>query len=911
MQNIFSPLEQLYKFLYLSVYDITGDYGIALILLSLFIYIILFPFNQKAQQIQNAEREVQSIIAPQIEEIKRQFHGKEQYEKIQRLYHRYAYHPIYSIRSAAGIVLQIPFFVAARSMLYALPDIKGVQWGIIQDLGKPDQLLAGINLLPFVMTFVTVLYAFVMPKLTKKEITQTVIIGFIFLIILYPAPSALLIFWTWNLLWSLLHCLLFDRLQWFNNYTERIEDFVAENELAFHIIFALSLTVGLLVPIEIYIKNVSQLWFNIKDILKYFLIDTVRCFAILMFAYLFFKSKKVRIIYLSILLGLLFGVFLQTHIISLDYGLFDGHEIEWDKYIKEGIANTSIWFTCLIVPFVIFKRQKFDIVKINKQVKLFAFAIVVIQCAALLITLKNNPVLKDVSFENGKVGVLTTKDLYTVSLNDNIIIFLLDAFDAEVFEEIQRKDPRILNIFNDFTYYPDTTSSFGFTIYSLPEILTGRLFDPSLQRYPDFLNTAFRNNEHYDALKNNQYIIDLYTSGDFVSQLAPANNLVSSKIILDKEMVNKFSALAKFRMVPHYLKRYYYKYDPNLQNSMIDNKAIQMYRLDDIRFYHDLKQGLAITKNGNRFKFYHLEGMHYPWVVDENMQILKAGEKGNAYKAAVGKLKIVNEFIRQMQRLQIYDNATIAILADHGYNYALGRRPLFMIKQPNNHQKMLVVNERITTVSDLLTIICKRFDDKLVKSVNNSNFDKRIRSFYFEDKNGTFIKYAVHKGAQHQDSWNLIGKIEKYRGGDQSYSIGDVIDFSLYGNSSRYKGKGWKENPNIRYSDIAEFEADLHLKLINSLEGKNYIFTIRVHPLLSAFNMPYKTLSLFINGINVGKWKFDKDDFTEVSCKIPKDIMNENRLDLHFVVEVPKGFINDEDVNVNAKFAVDKMQICY
>ena len=68
MQSIFYPLEQLYKFLYLSVYDITGDYGIALILLSLFIYIILFPFNQKAQQIQNAEREVQSIISPQIED---------------------------------------------------------------------------------------------------------------------------------------------------------------------------------------------------------------------------------------------------------------------------------------------------------------------------------------------------------------------------------------------------------------------------------------------------------------------------------------------------------------------------------------------------------------------------------------------------------------------------------------------------------------------------------------------------------------------------------------------------------------------------------------------------------------------------------------------------------------------------
>ena len=902
MQNIFDPLIKVYKTLYLFAYDITGNFGLALVLLSFFTFVVLYPFNKKAQQIQNKEHKIQTVLAPQIEKIKKRYSGREQYENLQWLYQRYSYHPLYAIRSALGLFFQLPFLTAAYYMLSGLGEIKGISWGIIPDLGSPDHLLYGINVLPFVMTMVTIVYAFVMPGISKKERMQTIGIGVFFLIILYSAPSALLIFWTCNLIWSLLDSVFSEKLEW-------IGDFIEENELAFHIIIALSLTVGLLIPTEIYIKNVSQLWFIIKDILKYFLLDTAKYFVILMFAYLFCKSKKVRIVYLSVLLGLLLGVFLQTHIISVDYGLFDGHEIEWDKYISVGIENTLIWFICLILPFVMFKRKKFDMVKINKQVKPFAFAIVVIQCIALLITLKNNPVLKDVSFENGKVGVLTTKDIYAVSSKDNIIVFLLDAFDAEVFEEIQKKNPEVLTTFSDFTYYPDTTSSFGFTIYSLPEILTGRLFDPSLQKYPDFLNYAFRNNEHYKALKNNHYIIDVYTSGDFVSQFAPISNLVSSKVVLDKEMLNKFASLAKFRMVPHYLKRFYYKYDPNLQGSMIANKAILMYRFDDIRFYQDLKQGLSITENGNRFKFYHLEGLHYPWVVDENMQSLKAGEKGTAYKAAIGKLKIVNEFIRQMQSLQIYDNATIAILADHGENYALGRRPLFMIKQPNSHQEMLAVNERMSTVSDLLTFVCERFDDK--QSANNPTFNKRIRGFYLEDKNGNFIKYAVQKNAQQQASWNLIGKIEKYRGGDQSYCIGDVIDFSLYGNSARYKGEGWKENPNIRYSDIAAFEADMHLNIINEIDHDKYLLKIRVHPLISAFNMPYKTLSLFANGTNVGKWKFDRDDFKEVSCKIPKEILHDRRLNLLFVVEVPEHFTRDEGVNANAKFAVDKMQIFY
>lgn len=495
--------------------------------------------------------------------------------------------------------------------------------------------------------------------------------------------------------------------------------------------------------------------------------------------------------------------------------------------------------------------------------------------------------------------------MYTVSSKENIIVFLLDAFDAEVFEEIRRKEPQIAEIFKDFTYYPDTTSSFGFTIYSLPEILTGRLFDPSMHKYPDFLNEAFRDNKYYEILQNNQYNIDLYTSGDFVSQSAPINNLVTSKVVLDEKMTHKFAALAKFRMAPHYLKRHYYNYDPNLQNSMIENKAIQMYRLDDIRFYHDLKQGISLTKNGNRFKFYHLEGVHYPWVVDENMQSLKTGERGTAYRAAIGRLKIVNEFMRQMQRLDIYDNATIAVLADHGYSYALGRR--LMIKQPDDHHGRLAVGDRITTVFDLLEFTCERFDKRL-KIPDN---DKRIRNFYFEDRAGNFVKYAVERDARKQTSWNLIGPVEKYRGGDRNYCVGEVIDFSLYGNSIQYKGRGWKENPNIRYSDIAEFEADMNLNVVSKMRHEGYVFKIRVHPLLSTFNMPYKSLRLFANEVNVGYWVFDKDIFKEVTCNIPKEVLNGTQLHLLFKVEVPDSFIYVEGVKVNAKFVVDKMQINY
>ena len=113
MQNLIDPLIRIYKALYLFAYDITGDYGLALILLSFFTFVVLYPFNKKAQEIQNREHKIQSILSSQIDDIKKQYSGREQYEQLQWLYRRYGYHPLFAIRSALGLIFQIPFLTAA------------------------------------------------------------------------------------------------------------------------------------------------------------------------------------------------------------------------------------------------------------------------------------------------------------------------------------------------------------------------------------------------------------------------------------------------------------------------------------------------------------------------------------------------------------------------------------------------------------------------------------------------------------------------------------------------------------------------------------------------------------------------------------------------------------------------------
>lgn len=880
MSFLLNIFVNIYKALYLFIFDITGNYGLSLVLLSLFSYSVLYPINRKAQQIQNKEREIQAVIMPQITKIKEAYRGQEQYEKIRRLYYRYSYYPIYAIRSAIGFILQIPFLMAAYYMLSGLIEIKGVSWGVIHNLGKPDQLLSGINLLPFVMTFVTFLYAFVMPKLSKREIVQTIIIGIIFLIILYPAPSALLIFWTCNLLWSLLHCLLFDRLQLFNEYIERIGDFISENELAFHVIFALALTVGLFVPLEVYIKNADQLWFGFKEILKYFFTNTAKYFTILLLVYIICWHKKIRCIFLSVLAGLLLGVFLQTYIIELDYGMFDGHEIKWGEYTGLGILNTFIWLGGFWVVFTKFKQIKSN-AKIRNLIKLIAFSIVVLQCVVLLFTLKMNPLPLEAYQNRTSLHILTTKNMFTVSSKNNIIVILLDAFETKIFEEMISREPQIIEELKGFTFFPDTTSVYGFTHNSVPQILTGKTYYNDMP-HSQYLEEAWADNEYYQKLARNHYDVGIYTIQTITSGHAPIDNLISEYVELNDESMQGFTNLVRFRMMPHYFKQVFYLYDPNGKTSLLKNRKAQVYEVNDGNFYSELKKGLTYTENNNCFRFYHLEGAHYPYIYNRNMEFgLHESNNMNRYEQSVGVMKIVLEYIRQMKEKGIFEDSTFVIMADHGDFNQPGSRPLLCMKQPGSPLADMRVSKESISYSEFLPMLFQRFDDN--KNGNQRNFSLPVRKYYLQQERD-FVEYEIVGNAKDINSWTrkeALGSWYKNQG--RVYSLGKEIDCTDNNpNFEMFQGTGWMEKSEPKGSWSVGAESTLLFNLSNYEKGTDLLFSFTADSYIA--DLPYRTAKFYVNDVFITDIMFDnkKSDF---SFRIPANVIDGNLLRIRFTID--------------------------
>ena len=207
-----APIEGVMQVVLSKIYEATGSYGVSIFLLSLLINVVLLPLFQIAERWQEAERKIQKILKPKLQEFRQAFSGEERHAMIQTLYRQAGYHPIYAMRSSFGLFLQLPFWIAAYQLLSHYQPLNGASFLVFADLGKPDRLLWGLNLLPFVMTGLNMAAAFVYTKsLSRTEQIQPLVLATLFLVLLYGAPAGLLLYWTFNSLFSLLRIALIDR----------------------------------------------------------------------------------------------------------------------------------------------------------------------------------------------------------------------------------------------------------------------------------------------------------------------------------------------------------------------------------------------------------------------------------------------------------------------------------------------------------------------------------------------------------------------------------------------------------------------------------------------------------------------------------------------------------------------------
>ncbi len=206
-----------------GIVTLVPHWGLAIMLLSLVVGVLMRPLSKIADRLQDQVHEIDARLAPTLSAIKKNYKGAEQSEKILAMYKQEKVHPLYSLKSLLGVFVVIPVFIGAFDMLAENIHLSGVSFLWISDLSRPDAFLqlpfslpffgSYLNLLPFIMTA----FSFIASKLhthpamdaaqQRKQARNLVFLSLGFLVLFYTFPAGMVLYWATNNLISVIKML--------------------------------------------------------------------------------------------------------------------------------------------------------------------------------------------------------------------------------------------------------------------------------------------------------------------------------------------------------------------------------------------------------------------------------------------------------------------------------------------------------------------------------------------------------------------------------------------------------------------------------------------------------------------------------------------------------------------------------
>lgn len=205
-------------------YDYIGNFGIAILLLTVFIKMLLFPIAYKGYVGMNKLRDLQ----PKMAELKERYKDDAQgFQKaLVDLYKKEKVNP------AAGclpILMQMPVFFALYKVLYVTIEMRHAPFfGWIQDLSAPDPTslfnLFGlipwsppaflmIGVFPILMSITMYIQQKLNPEPTDPmQAKMMKMLPFIFLFMFSSFPSGMVIYWAWSNLLSIIQQVVIKKI---------------------------------------------------------------------------------------------------------------------------------------------------------------------------------------------------------------------------------------------------------------------------------------------------------------------------------------------------------------------------------------------------------------------------------------------------------------------------------------------------------------------------------------------------------------------------------------------------------------------------------------------------------------------------------------------------------------------------
>lgn len=203
------------------IYRLIPNWGLTIVILSILVYLLLYPFTLK----QMRSMKKMQVIQPQVEELRKLYKDNPQRlnKEIMELYRQHKVNPL---GGCLLLILQMPVFIALYQLLSRSVALKGARFLWIKDLSESDRLFIlptslpilgnEVNILPIIMAIgMFVQQKISMPAGDSSSAEQQRMMMFLmpvmFGLIFYRMPSGLVLYWLINSLLMLIYQLRLNR----------------------------------------------------------------------------------------------------------------------------------------------------------------------------------------------------------------------------------------------------------------------------------------------------------------------------------------------------------------------------------------------------------------------------------------------------------------------------------------------------------------------------------------------------------------------------------------------------------------------------------------------------------------------------------------------------------------------------
>lgn len=568
--------------------------------------------------------------------------------------------------------------------------------------------------------------------------------------------------------------------------------------IGFSLIVALaaSMTVSLY-PIGMFLlNNQGEFWFRITDVMGTVVILFGVIAVVLFLVMAVFSGQRMSSVQLgiaAIMTAIGACYYIQSNFMVSYLPLLTGDDIDWSGFGLWGVLSPVLWISVpLIFLVLLFTNKKL----LRNTVSVISVILLAMEVLTLGMTIVTTPITRP----EDKAAYFSDEGLYELSSKENIVMIVSDTFEGTYMNDILALYPEWKERLVDFTYYDNTTGTSCFTYFSFAKLLTGVDF-PIGKNLENGIAEAFDQQTLVDKVIRHGYDVAYYAA--FTPTAAIDGKIINYEgdyleptTEVKRNLMKLLGKSTLFQGVPHQLKKHFIVLNGDynqLRLQTVDSDKAAPYVVNDTTYREALLEyGMTAVDAPPRYVVYELHGIHAPYTLNREFETVQFSEnmslRDKQLEGALAALKLLTEYVDALKRAGLYDNTTIILTADHGFDMRF--YPVMLVKEAGTAtgEKLKVNSAPISFQDDYEIILNEMTAGKsFSKAIEKLNLapDRTRHALNFRSKDGygkdTNVRSVVNiiGHASLEESYSSI-KDEFYKNSDFAgrYTLGSIITHS-------------------------------------------------------------------------------------------------------------------------------------